>query len=186
LTRGGTAGTLTASKGRFFVRKIALVLLLVSVCVVVSCATKHKSEEDCPIFDDYQVYPADGGPDTTYEIFVLLKDDSENEGVEGIMAYLLTSDGTQTGKSFDLVRSDADTKRYLRAFLGSDLCDESVCNLFFQVIATHESGCIKGFDTDMFQVAYPNSASDDDTVSDDDGTDDTDAASDDTGDDTAG
>ncbi len=166
---------------------VACALAIVAALAAAGCGSESKTPEECPSFQDWQIYPPNGGPDTQFELFVLLKDKSANTRVEGIRADLFTSDGRGTGVAYDLVQSDSDGKRYLRSFAGSEVCEEGVCNVYFQVVATHEKGCIKGFDTDMFQVAYPGAGSDDDTdddASDDDATDDD--ADDDADDDTAG
>lgn len=157
-----------------------LFVIAALVLFVGSCGGKDEDEEDCPSFSDFQIYPMTGGPDTPFELLVVLRNDSENADVERIRADLLTSDGTALGQAFDLVRSDADAKRYLRAFLGEEVCDEDICNVFFRVIAEHQSGCLKGFDTPVIHIESPGAA-DDDTADDD--TADDDAADDDTTDD---
>ena len=168
-----------------------LVIIAALVLAVGSCGGKNEDEKECPSFSDFQIYPMTGGPDTPFEILVVLKNDSENADVERIRADLLTSDGTNLGQAFDLVRSDSDAKRYLRAFLGEEVCDEDLCNVFFRVIAEHKSGCLKGFDTPVIHIESPGAA-DDDTADDDTADDDTvdddadDDADDDTGDDDTG
>jgi hypothetical protein len=159
-------------------------LVLMCVALALACSVKKDNPQECPSFEDYQIYPLEGGPDTEYELFVLLKNDSDNKGVLEIVADLYTSDGAPAGETYPLVRSDADTKRFLRSFTGEELCPEGLCSLFFRVIATHKSDCIKAFDTDIVQVDNPQG--DDDTVSDDDAADDAadDATDDTTSDDT--
>ena len=182
---------------------VFLAALLILIAAFASCGVQPKKPRDCAQFADYQLYPAQGTASTLFELFVLLKDTSENDGVLGITGDLLTSDGAETGKMFDLVESDAAKYRWLRSFTGDKLCDEGTCNLFFNVVATHKSGCIKGFSTNLFQVVIGPSGDDtaddtsgddvaDDTSGDDvadDASDDTssdDTSADDASDDTAG
>ncbi|MCB9476311.1 MAG: hypothetical protein H6684_11105 [Deltaproteobacteria bacterium] len=154
---------------------VAAVALSVTTCG----SGDDDDDEKCPRFSDQQLYPASGGPDTQFELLVILKDTSENNGIDRIIAQLKNSEGSNTGKTFTLVRSDADPRRYLRSESGEDLCDEGVCNLYFRVIAEHDSGCKKAFETDVIQVVNPEGATDDD----DDATDDDTSADDDDDDD---
>jgi hypothetical protein len=172
---------------RFDLKRAAFVILAVILVLMCgTCSGKKDQPKECAQFEDYQIYPLDGTAGTLFELFVLLKDDSENDGVLGIVGDLLTSDGAETGKMFDLVQSDADQNRWLRSFTGDKLCDEGTCNLFFNVIATHKSGCVKGFSTAMFQVVIGADDTADDTSGDDGADDDSASADDDTaGDDTA-
>ena len=168
-------------------RIFTLSLLFMTAALLAYCGGTKEDEEDCPAFSSSQLYPEYGGPDTHFELIVVLKEKSVNTDIELIRADLYMSSGEATGKAYDLVRSDVDAFRYLRQFNGKDICDsdEPYCNLFFRVIAEHEDGCIKGFDTDMIQIDNGLSEADDDA--DDDVDDDVnDDADDDSDDDTTG
>ncbi len=142
----------------------SIIFILALAVLFVACGEKKEDEEDCPAFLSFQLYPETGGPDTHFELIVILKGKSVNQDIELIRADLYMSSGEATGKAYDLVRSDIDAFRYLRQFNGIDICksDEPYCNLFFRIIATHEDGCIKGFDTDMIQIDNELETPDDD------------------------
>ncbi len=143
---------------------LAIVVSVVLMVFLAACGETKDDEEDCPAFSTYQLYPETGGPDTNFELIVILKEKSVNMDIELIHADLYMSSGEATGKAYDLVRSDLDAFRYLRQFNGEDICksDEPYCNLFFRIVATHEDGCIKGFDTNLIQIDNGHDVADDD------------------------
>ncbi len=161
--------------------KRALIGLLVALAVAAlfaACGKKQDDEGTCASFADYQIYPAVGGPTSVYELFVRLRDTDAAGEVVRLYADLYYSNGESAGVTYDLVRTEADSLRYLRTFRGEDVCETSTCSLFFKVYAETED-CTKSFETDMFQVVID---SGDDDAADDDDTDD-DAEGDDTTDD---
>ncbi|MHA1568968.1 MAG: hypothetical protein ACTSXZ_05825 [Alphaproteobacteria bacterium] len=145
---------------------LLLLLLPVLVLPLVTCGEESDDDdEDCPSFDDYQVYPEIGGPNNVFELFVRLKDKSANQHVERVYGQLYYSNGEHAGVTFDLVRTETDHLRYLRTFRGYEVCENGTCSLYFKVIAEHEKGCKKAFETDMFQVVIDEG---DDDIADDD------------------
>ncbi|MCZ7583408.1 MAG: hypothetical protein M5R36_08795 [Deltaproteobacteria bacterium] len=173
-------------------KRRALVLLFAALGLAVSaCGKSDDNPEECPKFQDTQIYPASGTSDTEFEILLILTGDSENQDIDRITAEARTSEGRPNGVKFDLVRSEADARRFIRRFRGDEVCDDCLCNLYFQVVAFHDSGCIKGFDTDVIHVEQfacaDDDAADDDAVDDDavDDDGDDDFADDDADDDTA-
>ena len=123
---------------------------------------EQDDEEKCPRYSDYQLYPEVGDGETEFELLIQLKKKSVNQTVNRIEAELYHSDGSSAQQTLDLVQSNADPFRFLRAFNGAEVCEEGTCNLYFHVVASHLSGCEKAFDTDIFVVQMPAPADDDD------------------------
>lgn len=146
-----------ATKWVFF-----LTLVLALAAMFWACGQEgDDDDEDCPSFADYQVYPEIGNGDSVFELYVRLKSKSANKKVERVYAKLYASNGQPTGDVFDLVRTEADHLRYLRTFYGNETCESGTCSLFFKVYAEHVDGCVKTFETDMFQVIIEEDADDD-------------------------
>ncbi len=138
-----------------------LLLALALSAALWACGDDDDDDEDCPSFADYQVYPEVGDGDSVYELYVRLKTKSVNKKVERVYARLYASNGQPTGEVFDLVRTEADHYRYLRTFTGDEVCESGTCSLYFKVFAEHTEGCVKAFETDMFQVVIEETGDDD-------------------------
>lgn len=148
-----------------------ILLALAGLLVAAGCGKEQTNEETCPSFSDYQLYPPLGTGDSVYELLVMLRDRSANQDVEKVYADLYSSNDQYAGRTFDLVRLEADHLRYLLTFQGSEVCESGTCSLFFKVFAKHPEGCIKSFQTDIFQVVIgPETDDDNDAASDDDTT----------------
>jgi hypothetical protein len=152
-------------KSAYFIGIAILSLLLIGF----GCGSDDEDDEqECPKFDSYQIYPDVGTSDSQYELLVVLKNSSVNRDIERIEAALYHSDGSNAQKVWDLVQSSSDPYRYLsNTFEGSEVCEEGYCYLYFQVIAHHDSGCIRGFDSDVFVVEATEPAPGDDDDDDD-------------------
>ena len=148
-------------------RKLAILLLLFFVPIVFVTACGEETDDDgesCPSFNDRQLLPDVGEPDTEFVLWVELKSKNVNRQIESLIANAFFADGRSANKTFDLVRVEDKPYKYLRTFKGDEVCDSGVCTLFFQVVARHEDGCARSFDTPLFQVVCPDQGDDDDTA----------------------
>ena len=143
-----------------------LLLLLTAGGLLASCEAEKKDEEQCPSFADQQLLPETGSTDTEFVLWVKLRNREANHNLSGIVAQLFSVDGRSANKTLDLVRVEDNPLKYIRTFKGMDVCASGVCTLYFRVVAEHEKGCQRSFDTPLFQVAI--GAADDDTTADDD------------------
>jgi len=150
-------------------KKIIPVLVFILFLTLFGCGSEDKEEEeDCPRFYDYQIYPEVGRQDTEFEILVILKQKSENRQIAKIKANIYHSDGRSAQISLDMVQSNADPYRFVRSFMGNEVCEEGTCKYFFKVVATHATGCVKTFNSSVFVVETSTIADDDDSTDDDD------------------
>ena len=123
----------------------------------------EEDEENCAKFSSYQIYPEFGTGQTEYELLVVLKEKKVNRSIDKIEAALFHSDGSNAQKVWGLVQSSADPYRYIsNSFFGNEICEDATCFYYFQVIAYHDDGCIKGFDTEVFVVDMTDSEPQDD------------------------
>ena len=158
---------------------------ILSLCLIgmFGCPPSEEEDgEDCPVFSKYQIYPEEGDGDTQYELLIILARKEVNAKVTAIQAKVANSDGSLTPFTLDMVQSNAEPARFVRAFNGNEVCEEGTCMLFFKAKAFHASGCKKSIKTDVFVVRMPESPDDDDDATDDDDddtTDDDDAVDDD-------
>lgn len=159
---------------------IAMLTALLFGLLICGCSPDDdEEEEDCPKFENYQIYPEVGDVNSDYEFLIQLKHDSVNHKVLRIEAKVYNSDGSYAGNTFQLVQSSADPYRFLKAFKGSDFCELPPCMLYFQTTALHSSGCEESFDSTVF-VVESNSTGDDDDDDNDDNDNDNDNDNDDT------
>jgi hypothetical protein len=131
-----------------------------------ACGEEKKDEEKCPSFADQQMLPETGIAETEFVLWVKLRDRDANHNLAGMVAQLFNVDGRSANKTLDLVRVEDDPLKYIRTFKGSDVCASDTCTLYFHVIAEHQDGCERSFDTPLFQVTI--GAADDDSAADDD------------------
>ena len=154
------------------IRRFAIFALvgLAVIALVSACGEATDDDESCPSFSDRQLLPEIGGGDTEYVLWVKLKSNKANRQLESIVCNAFYADGRSTGITLDMVRVEDEPYKYIRTFQGNEMCDSGACTLFFQVVATHEDGCRKQFDTPLFQVVIDAVTDDDDNNDDNDTT----------------
>ncbi|MDP8224135.1 MAG: hypothetical protein P9L99_12305 [Candidatus Lernaella stagnicola] len=145
-------------------RKLSMLLVFLLILAVCGLGCGEEPDDDgesCPSFKDQQLLPDSGGPSSDFVLWVELKEKKANRQLSSVVANAFFADGRSAGKTFDLVRVEEEPYKYLRTFTGEEVCEANTCTLFFQVIAVHEDGCRKSFDTPLFQVIWPDESDDD-------------------------
>jgi len=147
-------------------KRLWIPILVLLLGLQIGCGDKDEDDdEQCPAFNDYQLLPEIGDLNSEFVLWVEMRVREANRELVGVTADLYEASGRAAGKAFDLVRVEDNQYRYLRTFTGDEVCTSGTCTLYFQVIAEHEDGCKKAFDTPLFQVVIDDGQTDDDDSS---------------------